>query len=163
MGVSMMIIALLIGTVGGFLLANKFIDHILMLLYYRRYLKADAYKELYDSMDAELYFELMKDHPGAPKSYDKYLLLNQDKSPSSYKTFRKVYSDVSALLFKIYGGGLLLSAIFYKYWLFLLVPVVLIHVVLVLERRIIKRYDQHFYLMMLHISVLLDKDSSKSF
>lgn len=151
----MTFIALGLGLIGGFLMAAKFIDHIIMLLYYARYRHESAYRELYGSMDSELYFELMKGHAGAPKSYDKYLLLNQNKGTVSFKIFRETYSDIATILIKVYGVGLLFSAIFYHYWIFLLMPFVFAHVVFALHRRLIKHYDRHFYLMMMHTSILL--------
>lgn len=142
--------------------AIRFVDTLLMLFSYAGKSSEKSYMQLYNSMDDELYAEIIKTIPNAPNNYSEYLLLHQGKRPEAYQLFRALRSDIVKHLAFVYLVLLVVLATvsFYISWYLVVLTFLATHTVVLFDRKYVKKHDKHFYLMMMHLTILSEESST---
>jgi len=142
----------------SFAYATRFIDTLLMLYSYVGKSNEKSYMQLYNSLDDELYAEIIKTIPNAPNNYSEYLLLHQERRPEAYQLFRKLRSDTIKHLTMAYLAlfAILTVISLYVAWYLVVLAFLTAHTLVILDRKLIKKHDIHFYLMMMHLTILTE-------
>ena len=142
--------------------AMRYVDTLLMMHSYAGKFSEKSYMQLYNSMDDELYAEIIKTIPNSPNNYSEYLLLHQEKRPEAYQLFRKLRLDTISNLSIAYLILIVVLTIISLFvtWYLVVIAFLATHSLVIVDRKLIKKHDVHFYLMMMHLTVLTEDAST---
>jgi hypothetical protein len=160
-GTMLSIIAIICGVLLGFYVCQRTVDLLLALAYHYRIKSEVAYLDLYDLMDDEHGFEIVKPHISGLTTYAKYLQLHQMARGKIYELFTKYYAESSRYVLRmLLIFALLPTIIFWQHGLYFLLPFLLIMFGFVYYKRFIKKYDINFYSRIYVITALTEYSKS---
>ncbi len=154
-----MYVGLLLGLVLGLWLAQRHIDHLLIIYYHFRFRSAKKYLELYDLCDGETALQMMQGQENPPESYAEFLLWHQEARPQAGKVFRKYWLAITRELVRDYAVFVLIPAALLLLWkatTYFLLMVFLVHVILLLQRKLVKKNGVNFYALLVYTLVLTE-------
>ena len=147
-------IALASGLVVGVLSGIKLLDHSPLIFFHRNFLFGDSYQALYDQLDNEANFEIMRNQPRPPKTYADFLRLHEKHRENAVKDFRVIAHDVYKYLFVGYVAVLVLAGLFWSNWYWYLFGVFVAVAVQVLYRLAVKEHRRGFYVTLMLLTIL---------
>ena len=157
-----MYVAIFLGIVAGWWLAQRHIDHLLIVYYHFRFRQPSKYLELYDLCDGESAFHMMQGQKNLPKNYAEFLLWHEKARPRAGKTFRKYWMAINKELIRDYSLFLIIPTVLLRgIWLYFLLPTMIIHLGYWLHRRLVKKNRLDFYAMVTHTLVVNEVITAK--
>lgn len=147
-------IALVSGIIVGVLSGIKLLDHSLLIFFHRNFLFGDSYQVLYDQLDNEANFEMMRNQPRPPKTYAEFLRLHEKHSENAIRDFRVIVHDVYRYLMVGYGTVLVLTVLFWSNWYWYLFGVFVAVTVQVLYRLVVNEHRRGFYVTLMLLTIL---------
>jgi hypothetical protein len=148
-------LAIALGLLVGSWLASRMIDYLLFAYYHRNCMGGDSYLSLYDFMDSDFNFEMMKGQKGAPKNYAEFLRLHEKTRPFAVKIFQENIKAILKFVASRYFLLLVLPAVvFMGRWYLYVIPVLAVHLGFILYKRLVKGYSIDFYAILMQITVI---------
>ena len=160
----MYLFAALCGLIIGCLMAVRFTLVVLVVFYHYRFRKEEDYLKLYNLMDDEYGYEVMKTYNESLTSYSKYLKAHQDARSSAYSHFKKDYKEaIKYSIIYLLLAVLLPTLIFWQYGIFYFVTILAVFVAYSLFLYYVKKYRMDFYVRLVANTTIADhiKNTSK--
>lgn len=153
----MIVFAVIAGLVAGWYLGKMNGNNVLIAFYLFRFRSEKEYLVLYDLCDSEFAYEMMSGEKIPPKNYAEFLLWHQECRPKAVKTFKKYWDPLIKFMIKSYIYLLIIPAIlFFKYALYFIIPVIIVHLAFTLYYRFVKHNNLDFCAILMMTLVIKD-------
>ncbi len=148
-----------LGTYAGYWLWQNYGGILLTVYYHRKYTTETEYLDLYDCLDDEEYFNLMKNDKHTAQEYSEFILRHQEARQYAFGYFSDFISDHKATLKKVLVKLLLISLLFNILLPLFLSTVLIVFIGQILYAKIIKHDNANIFIYIL-FSRLLDRYNS---
>lgn len=147
--------------VGWWLFSGTLAGVILTLIYHFKYKDEDSYLNLYDVMDTEFNFEMMKVQKNAPKSYTEFLRQHQAARLNVYTYLTANRAAYRKLVLVRCLFIAVPAVIFWNNWYYYAGSVLIVLLGTIAYKRFIKHNTANFYRMLVQITLISENQKQK--
>lgn len=151
-----------LGTYAGYWLWQNYAGIFLTVYYHRKYKTETEYLDLYDCLDGEIYFTLMKNDKHTTQEYSEFLLRHQDARQYAFGYYSEYINTHKATLKKVARKVLLISILFNVLLPLFLSTILIVFIGLILYDKIINHNNANIFIYILFSRILDAYNSSEN-
>lgn len=150
------------GIYAGFWLWQNYGSSLLTVYYHRKYKTEAEYLDLYDCLDGQIYFTLMKNGKHSAQEYSEFLLRHQEARKYAFGYYSEVIQAQKATLKKVALKLLFISILFNVLLPLFLITVIFVNLVQILYSKIVKHKNANLFVYILFSRILDMYNSSEN-
>lgn len=150
-------LALIIGLIIGGLVGIKLIDHLLLIIFHASFIQGDSYLGLYDRLDIQANFDMMKNQKKPPKTYAEYLSLHEKHRDNSVEDFKQLIKGAGKYTLVGYLATIAISIMFGVNWYWFVAGVVIAQLLHAVYRIFVREHGSGFYVTLMLLTILNKK------